>query len=251
MRWPGLWTGSGRTAIADVENVVLVAAEERELAGFKRRLARARRLDWPLDSVFVGERHGERFLLVANGAGPRLAAAALDTVKKRVPIGALVSTGFCGGLNPELRPGGIFVASAVCTERGRRCLPARLPRTGRDHLVGTLFSLDRVIQSTEEKRRLRAMGGDAVDMEAAAVADRAAVWHVPFYCIRAVTDTAEEGFRSDLNAARLADGRISYSKLLRAAATRPGEGLPELWWLWRRARLAAEALGEFLASCRF
>lgn len=228
-----------------------MAAEERELAAFRRRLTGARRLDWPAGSAVAGRRGGERFLLVAAGTGSRLAEQALEAARERSRIGAIVSTGFCGGLNPELRPGQIFVASEVRQLDGGGRYPARLPRTSRSYATGTLLSVDQVVGSEREKRRLRELGGDAVEMEAAAVARSAAAWDVPFYCIRAVTDTAQEGFRCDLNAARLADGRISYAKLLLAAATRPTERLPELWWLWRRSRLAAEALGEFLAGCMF
>lgn len=230
---------------------MLVAAEERELAGFRRRLRLARRLDWPLDLAVAGECGGMDFVLVANGAGSRLAAAALEAVRERVSIGAVVSAGFCGGLDGRLRPEQIFIASEVWALPGQERYPARLPRAAQDYAVGTLLSIDRVIQSAEEKRRLRELGGDAVDMEAAAAAGCAAAWGLPFYCIRAVTDTAEESFHCDLNSARLADGRISHSKLLLAAAARPADRVPELWWLWRRARRAAEALGEFLAGCRF
>jgi nucleoside phosphorylase len=234
-----------------VEHVVLVAAEERELAGFRRRLAGVRRLDWPLATAVAGERGGVRFLLVANGAGARLAAEALEIARQRTQVGAVVSTGYCGGLHPGLRPGQVFVASEVRALEGDQRYPARLPRAPQDYFAGILLSAGRVIGSEQEKRVLRQQGGDAVDMEAAAVARCAAAWGVPFYSIRAVTDTAEESFRCDLNAARLADGRISYSKLLLAAAARPAERAPELWRLWRRARLAAEALGEFLARCKF
>jgi adenosylhomocysteine nucleosidase len=233
-----------------VEIVVFVAAEERELAAFRRRLMGARRLDWPAGSAVAGRRGGQRFLLVAGGAGPRLAAQALEPARKCARVGAIVSTGFCGGLRPELRPGQVFVASEVREVHTGARYAARLPRTSRPYASGTLLSIDRIV-GEPEKRQLRELGGDAVEMEAAAVARSAAAWDVPFYCIRAVTDTAQEGFRCDLNAARLADGRISYAKLLLASAARPAERLPELWRLWRRARLAAEALGEFLAGCTF
>lgn len=233
-----------------METLVLVAAEEREFGGI-RRLGRFAPLGWPLDCSWAGEFNGRRFLLVANGAGPRLAGEALDVTRERAAIDTVVSTGFCGALNPALVAGEIFVASAVCSAEGKDCYPARVPGASRPHAVGTLVSGDRVIQSRQEKRRLRECGGDAVDMEAFALAARAAAWGLPFYCIRAVTDTAEESFRCDLNAARRADGRISHARLLLGALRRPTERLPELWWLRRRAGEAARALGEFLADCRF
>ncbi len=230
---------------------MLVAAQRRELAGFRRRLRDAERLDWPLDCALAGRLGGDRFVLVANGAGARLAAEALAEARSRTTVGVVVSAGFCGALDPALGPGAIFVASQVCAAGGGPCYPARLPRTSRAHAVGTLLSADWIVQSRQEKRQLRESGGDAVDMEAAGVAECAAAWGLPFYCVRAVTDTAEESFRCDINAARLPDGRVSDWKLVRDAFRHPAERLPELWRLWRRAGQAAETLGEFLAGCRF
>jgi hypothetical protein len=108
-----------------------------------------------------------------------------------------------------------------------------------------------VIQTVQEKKRLRALGASAVEMEALAVGHRAAQWGVPFYCVRCITDLAEEGFHLDFNAARAEDGRLLTSRIVWAAARRPATLVPELYRLYRRSRLAARTLGDFLADCRF
>ena len=68
-------------------------------------------------------------------------------------------------------------------------------------LAGPIASIDHVAQTVAEKRQLRKTGAIAVEMEAAAVLERARAWKVPFYCVRAVSDRASEGFALDLNAA--------------------------------------------------
>jgi hypothetical protein len=88
-------------------------------------------------------------------------------------------------------------------------------------------------------------------MEAAGIAARAAELGLPFYCIRSVTDLAEENFSFDFNAALRADGRFGTMRLIAAACRRPLKLLPELLRLRRRSRLAAGTLGEFIAHCRF
>ena len=154
-------------------------------------------------------------------------------------------------LNPALAPGDIFVASTVEAQEQAVTYTARMPDTGRHYISGTLISSDRVIQTADEKRSLRAGGGDAVDMEAAAVAARALQWRLPFFCVRVVADTAGESFACDFNAARDRDGRLSRWKILLSACRRPGVRFPELWRLQRRCAKAAARLGEFLADCRF
>ncbi len=233
-----------------MKTLVLVAAERREFLGIEPHLARLERLRWPLDYCCAGVLADRRLLLVANGAGKRLALDALEMAGRRAEVSAVISTGFCGGLDPALAAGEIFVAHQV---RGpdSECYPAVVPQCPRPYRSGVLLSQDCIVRTWQDKRDLYESGAHAVDMESAALAGRASAWGLPFYAIRAVTDTAEESFGCDLEGARLPDGRISSGRLLLAALREPAARLPELWHLRRRAKVAAEALGEFLADCRF
>jgi adenosylhomocysteine nucleosidase len=234
-----------------VETLLVVAAEAREFAGLRRHCRGEKRLGWPLQFARRAELHGLRIVMVANGAGPVLAGEACEVAWVKQKADALVSTGYCGALDPGLRVGEVFVATDVdAPEMGLR-LEARQPECGRPHATGRLVSVDHVAQTVEEKKRLRDSGALAVEMEAAAVGLRARAWGVPFYCVRSVTDLAEESFQLDLNAARGEDGRFSTVRIMEAAVRRPRQVVPELCTLYKRSRLASRELGEFLADCRF
>ena len=208
-----------------MRSILIVAAEQFELRHIRGRS------DWKLTKT-------------ANGPGPKLAEAAVQAVRERPDL--VVSTGLCGALDPDLKLGDIFVATAV---NGH---PAELPRSGRPYRSGRLVSLDRVVQTAAEKQRLRKdSGAAAVEMEAEAVGAYARRLGVPFYCIRAVSDVADESFRVDLNAARNNSGRFSVPRILIQAAWRPLTAWPELLRLRRNADVAARALGEFFADCDF
>ena len=235
-----------------MKTILLVAADCDEFAGLRRHLTRQVRLQWPIGYSASAEWKENRVLLAANGAGRRLSGEAVDIAGGRETIHALVSTGFCGGLNPSLEPGDIFVASRLTAAGRTQEYSIRSPATTKNHRSGTLMSVDRIVGTVEEKAALRAGGGaDAVDMESVAVAERAAKWGVPFFCVRAVTDTAREGFVCDLNRARDREGRFRRWKIVLSACRRPIAGLPELMKLRRRSRQAALALGEFLVDCEF
>jgi hypothetical protein len=92
-------------------------------------------------------------------------------------------------------------------------------------------------------------GALAVEMEAAGVLARTKRAELPFYCIKVVSDRADEGFGFDLNGLRTIEGRISRGKIGIHALSHPSV-LPELFRLKRRSERAAKALGEFLVSCR-
>ena len=224
--------------------MAFIAAESREFSGLERHLSGLERLSRPLDYAVAGKLRGQAVVLAANGPGPRLAGIAVDLLDAG-PVSAFVSTGFCGALAPRLNPCDIFVGTSV------NGAPLQLPRhspRGMSH--GPLLSMDRVITTVDEKRHLHSStGADAVEMEAAGVAQRAGT--APFYCVRVVTDTAEEALPLDFNQLRNPEGRFSRAKIVGQVLRRPFPLMSQLIQLDRRCRSAAFALGEFLADCQF
>jgi adenosylhomocysteine nucleosidase len=232
-----------------MEELMLIAAEPREFAGLLPLCPSVETLASPLAWARRAVLNGRRMVLAANGAGPANAAEAFDWARGSVRLNAVVSIGFCGALDPALKIGDVFAASRIQT--AGETAPVALPRSERHFASGTLVSIDRVAQTAEEKRNLCRSGAAAVEMEAAGVYSRVREWGLPFFCIRAVTDLADETFRNDFNAARRADGRFSTARILAGAARRPFTALPELMELRRRCRIASGTLGEFLADCSF
>jgi adenosylhomocysteine nucleosidase len=228
---------------------LFVTSDPAEFSGVMRRFP-VEPLDWPVDYAGRVVDGGRRWFLVANGAGPALAAAALETARERERIDAIVSTGYCGALDPELRLGAVVVGTRILS--GSLEFPAATPLDAGAAHHGAVACEDRVIQTAEQKRALREQtGAAAVDMESHALAAEAALMDAPFYCVRAVTDTATEDLRFDFNAVRDAEGRIRRDRIVASAMRRPLAHVPELIRLAKRSRRASEQLGEYLASCRF
>jgi len=244
--------------------LAFVAAEAREFSGLLRKAERVSKLDWPVDFARRVWLNGRAAVLVANGPGPKLAGEAVEIAKGREELTGLVSTGFCGALDPALKALDIFVATEILSPAAVRqaILPAAGIPAGLDHagskaggrqecLPHKLLSIDRVAATASEKSELHATtGAAAIEMEAAAVAEKARAYNLPFYCIRVVTDTAKESFPLDFNHMRDASGRFSRTKIVAAALRRPNV-FPKLIELNKRCKLAAEALGDFIADTRF
>jgi adenosylhomocysteine nucleosidase len=225
--------------------LVFVAAERRELKGLLVHMVQVTKPNWPLDFARLGRLNGRMVALVANGPGPKLAAEAVDVVKEHLNVDGLVSIGFCAGLQPSLDAFDIFIATEV-----NGVAQALAPSSSRPFKTGKLLSTDRVVSTATEKAEL-GKNAKAVEMEAAAVADRAKQYHVPFYAVRVVTDTCHESFPLDFNRMRCANGRFSRLTILRAAMGRPLTVIPQLVELNERTKRAAQALGDFLADARF
>jgi adenosylhomocysteine nucleosidase len=214
--------------------LLVVASDRMEFAGL---LARA---GAPSHARTV-QLGGHEMLLAANGVGAPRAAAAVDAALSWQPD-ALVSIGFCGALDAKLGIADIVVAQRVLAS-GRS-----YGSTGGD---ATIASVDHVVRTAAEKRALAASGAIAVEMEAAGVAERAEALHLPFYCIKSVSDLAGEDMANDFNKALTADGHFATITLLQGALARPFTRIPELLRLRKRCIRAALALGDFFADCRF
>ncbi len=235
--------------------LAFVASEAREFAGLLRHVEGIARLDWPIDFARSASLNGEPIVLLANGPGPKLAAEAAQLAKEHHTLKALVSIGFCGALNPLLRPCDIFVPTSLTSLSVGEEAVAHALSVPRSHSCerkqGKLLSIDHVATTPQEKARLHQDStADAIEMESAGVAGAAAASHIPFYAIKVVTDTAAEAFPLNFNLLRDAEGRFSRTKILLATLSRP-TAIPALLNLNQRCNQAAQALGDFLADARF
>jgi len=230
--------------------ILMIAADRMEFAGFRSLEVRSTVAPQPGVEWSGRARVGENeFLLAANGVGRARASAAVDAALRDFPADAIVSTGFCGALSPELCIADVVVGTSV-TEGASR-FPAREPRCDRAHHKGVVVSIDHVAQTAAEKSRLHGSGGAVVEMEAAGIASRATALGAPFYCVRVVTDLAGEDMANDFNRALRGDGHFATMNILAGTLRKPLVRLPELFRLRRRCVLAARVLGEFIADCRF
>ena len=196
-----------------------------------RRLPEARRLGLGLRWSAECELDGRRALLVAHGPGQANARVAVERVFGTLEVQGVVSAGFVGALDPVLGVADIFVASGVRRFETTVEYPVELPRvaSGMEYTSGVLLTADRVAQTVDEKRSLRALGATAVDMEAAAVAAEADRWGV-----RLLLRPSGQRRRPDGPCVRLqpcaASGRDILGLVDRGAgrpAARPLEGVAE------------------------
>ncbi len=233
------------------KTILMVAAEAREFQGLITRVT-ARNLQWGLQFSREADWNGHRLIMVADGAGMQRAGVAADVARRHVRPDAVVSVGFCGAIDPGLSLGDVLVASGVIDQENRKRYAATsISAGGSRAAAGDILSLDRVANTSAQKRELRSTGACAVEMEAAAVALRAEIWNLPFYCIRSVSDTAAESFEIDFNRMRDGQGRFSRGRIVISALARPWSRIPALLRLDGNCRGASKSLGDFLVNCRF
>ncbi|MGO8766706.1 MAG: hypothetical protein ACLQSR_16410 [Limisphaerales bacterium] len=150
----------------------------------------------------------------------------------------VLTCGFAGGLNPELKIGDV-VFETVDENLRARLLAA-------DAKPADFFCADRIATTIAEKKKLREeTGADAVEMESAAIRAVCLEYGVPCATIRVISDTANEDLPLDFNALAKPDKNLDMGKLLIAVAKSPGK-IRALMELQKNIRFAAKKLADVL-----
>jgi adenosylhomocysteine nucleosidase len=156
----------------------------------------------------------------------------------------VLTCGFAGGLNPELKLGDvIFEIPQPSTFNLQLSASGAQP--------AKIFCADRIATTVAEKKKLRAeTGADAVEMESAAIHAVCRERGIPCATIRVISDTANEDLPLDFNALSKPDKNLDFGKLAWAIAKSPGK-IGALMHLQKKTRFAAEQLAEVLAKITF
>jgi len=188
-----------------------------------------------------GKLHGTDFVAHAVGPGGGAAKIVAD-VEPRL----IVSCGFCGALDAELKTGDVVLATSVRDEGGVAVeVPAAPLSTARRALAGLrvfeggVLCTTAVAATPAEKRGLARPGLLAVDMETHPVARAAAQAGIPWVSARAVIDPLEAELPSF---ARAPSDRYVVPALLHALSG--PSGAVEVARLAARAKRAARSLEE-------
>jgi adenosylhomocysteine nucleosidase len=179
----------------------------------------------------------------------------------------VLTCGFAGGLNPDLKIGDVVFEISSSSSRGdeaqiqigtrRSALVNQLepPYVGcYEKLVAAgakpvkFFCTDRIATTVAEKKQLRnETGADAVEMESAAIHAVCAERGILCITVRVISDTANEDLPLDFNALAKPDKNLDFGKLAWAIAKSPGK-IGALLELQKKTKFAAGQLAEVLAG---
>ena len=205
-------------------------------------------------TVRQGSLRGRRVAVVLSGAGRENAARATEALIVGHHPQWVLSTGFAGGLSPELKPQDVLMVDHLVDTSGARLAidlkvdPDWVATASGVH-VGRLLTADRLIRLPDEKRSLREQyDALAVDMETFAVAEVCRRHRVRFLAVRAITDGADEELPPDVR--KLLAQKTKTARLGAAAGAiwRRPSSFKDMVRLRETALLASDRLAKFLAG---
>ncbi|MDO5059479.1 MAG: 5'-methylthioadenosine/adenosylhomocysteine nucleosidase [Neisseria sp.] len=203
-----------------LKTIAVIGAMQPEIELLQGRLKNRVSHRFGAFQIDEGELHGKRVVLSLSGIGKVNAAVATALAVNRFAPDCVINTGSAGGLGKGLKVGDVVIGTQTAhhdvdvTAFGYAVgqvpqLPAAF--VSDEHLVaaaeraaaafnganvsrGLIASGDQFVHSSEKTAEIRAHFPDiqAVEMEAAAIAQACAQLGVPFVVIRAISDSADE-----------------------------------------------------------
>jgi adenosylhomocysteine nucleosidase len=234
--------------------LAMMAAMQEESAGLKRRMAIRDTVSENGCRIFLGRQNGKDALLAETGIGRESAERATRLILERYAVTGLISFGFAGALNPELRVGDIVLCATLRCGDGQSgpchsdaaLLSRPVPfQDGKIARWGQSVTVAQPASRPEARQALaRASGADIVDMEGYWIARIASERQVPFLAVRAVSDTVRDRL-VPLEDMLGSDGRPCRGKAIRYLVSHPDQ-LMILAGLYRSSRKARTSLTNFL-----
>jgi nucleoside phosphorylase len=145
--------------------------------------------------------------IVITGMGKKNAAESVRKAIADIKPRLVITSGFAGGLNPNLKWG-----SVVFDEDAEAGLTPQLLKR---HAIAVRFHCaDHVAVTAAEKQELwKSTGADAIEMESSAIREICREHNIPSATIRVISDAAATDLPLDFNALMTRDYKMNYPKL--------------------------------------
>jgi nucleoside phosphorylase len=145
-----------------------------------------------------GRLHGKLVDVIHTGVGKAVCRERMEVMLRRERFEYLISAGFAGALEKELRVGHLLVSDNYSDPKILTSPQLELADDGT--FLGKLATVPRMIESTEQRETLnKRTGAAAVDMETETIAEICGAHELPMLSVRAISDTAAEPFPAPAN----------------------------------------------------
>ena len=180
--------------------------------------------------------------IIVTGVGRKNAEKSLREFLATQAPELVLTCGFAGGLNPDLKLGDVVFEVQSPESKVQSQLIAAGAKPAK-------FSCaDRIATTVAEKKKLRdETGADAVEMESWAIYTVCRERGIPYATVRVISDTASEDLPLDFNQLAKSDMHLHYGKLALALLLSPGK-IGALLKLQKKTRFAAEQLAKVLSK---
>ena len=223
-----------------MSKIAIMGAMPEEVAPLLERVEDVKKVDYANNSYYEATYKGKELVIAYSKIGKVFSSLTAATLLEKFGCSTLLFSGVAGAINPELKIGDLIIADKLCQhdldisifghdfgyvpegakfvesdEKLRAIAKEVASKNNLSVIEGTIATGDQFVASNERKEFISThFQADALEMEGASVAVVCDALNVPFFILRAISDTANDDAGVDFDEFMVGSAKISANFIL-------------------------------------
>jgi adenosylhomocysteine/aminodeoxyfutalosine nucleosidase len=223
-----------------MSKIAIMGAMPEEIAPLLKKVENVKKVDYANNSYYEATYKGKDLVIAYSKIGKVFSSLTASTLIEKFACSKLLFSGVAGAINPELNIGDLIIADKLCqhdldisifghpygyvpegavfveSDLKLREVAKEVAKKNELKLIeGTIATGDQFVASNERKAFIvEHFNADALEMEGASVAVVCDALDVPFFILRAISDTANDDAGVDFDEFMVGSAIISANFIL-------------------------------------
>jgi len=223
-----------------MSKIAIMGAMPEEIEPLLKRVDNIKKVEYANNSYYEATYKGKELVIAYSKIGKVFSSLTASTLIEKFGCSTLLFSGVAGAINPELKIGDLIIADKLCQHdldisifghpfgyvpegavfvesdvKLRDVAKDVASKRGLSLIEGTIATGDQFVASSERKEFIsKNFKADALEMEGASVAVVCDALNVPFFILRAISDTANDDAGIDFDEFMVGSAIISANFIL-------------------------------------
>ncbi len=223
-----------------MSKIAIMGAMPEEIAPLLKKVENIKKVEYANNAYYQATYKGKELVIAYSKIGKVFSSLTASTLIEKFGCSTLLFSGVAGAINPSLHIGDLIIADKLCQHdlditifghphgfvpegavfvetdiRLREIAKVVAEKNELTLIEGTIATGDQFVASNERKEFiLSTFKADAIEMEGASVATVCDALNVPFFVLRAISDTANDDAGMDFDEFMVGSAIISANFIL-------------------------------------
>ncbi len=223
-----------------MSKIAIMGAMPEEIEPLLKKVENVKKIEYANNSYYEATYKGKELVIAYSKIGKVFSSLTASTLIEKFGCQKLLFSGVAGAINPKLHIGDLIIADKLCqhdlditifghdfgyvpegakfveTDKALREVAKEVAQKSDLSLIeGTIATGDQFVASNERKEFIsKNFQADAIEMEGASVAVVCDALNVPFFILRAISDTANDDAGIDFDEFMVGSAIISANFIL-------------------------------------
>jgi len=223
-----------------MRKIAIMGAMPEEIEPLLKKVENINKVEYANNSYYEASYKGKELVIAYSKIGKVFSSLTASTLLEKFSCEKLLFSGVAGAINPALKIGDLIIADKLCqhdldisifghdfgfvpegakfieTDTELRDIAKKVAKENELSLIeGTIATGDQFVASNDRKEFIaKNFQADAIEMEGASVAVVCDALNVPFFVLRAISDTANDDAGMDFDEFMIGSAKISANFIL-------------------------------------